>query len=55
MWGKTLFLLRKRKRVFAALNRRMLPTGRLLVSCRASGSLNRPLAALAFGAPKPLF
>ena len=33
----------------------MLPIGRLLVSCRAFGSLNRPLAALAFGAPNPLF
>ena len=27
----------------------------LLVSCRASGLLNRPLAALAFGTLKPLF
>ena len=42
------------KEGFAALNRRMLPAGRLLVSCRASGSLNRPLAALTFGAPHPI-
>ena len=55
----TIFLGEKpsfwRKKVSAALNRRMLPIGRLLVSCRAFGSLNRPLAALAFGAPAPLF
>ncbi len=31
----------------------MLPNGRLLVSCRTSGSLNRPLAALTSGAPNP--
>ena len=41
------------KEGFAALNRRMLPTGRLLVSCRTSGSLNRPLAALTSGARAP--
>ena len=38
----------------AVLNRRMLPAGRLLVSCRTSGSLNRPLAALTSGALDPL-
>ena len=42
------------KEGFAALNRRMLPAGRLLVSCRTSGSLNRPLAALTSGALDPL-
>ena len=31
----------------------MLPNGRLFVSCRTSGSLNRPLAALTSGAPNP--
>ena len=41
------------KEGFAALNRRMLPAGRLLVSCRTSGSLNRPLAALTSGARVP--
>ena len=41
------------KEGFAALNRRMLPAGRLLVSCRTSGSLNRPLAALTSGALDP--
>ena len=43
----------QKKEGFTALNRRMLPVGRLLVSCRTSGSLNRPLAALTSGAPDP--
>ncbi len=43
-----------RKMGSAVLNRRMLPAGRLLVSCRTSGSLNRPLAALTSGARAPL-
>ena len=45
----------RRKKVPTVLNRRRFPAGRLLVSCRAFGSLNRPLAALAFGAPNPPF
>ena len=52
--GENPFLFRKKVSGFAALNRRMLPAGRLLVSCRTSGSLNRPLAALTSGAPDPL-
>ena len=50
MRGEPFFL---KKEGFAALNRRMLPAGRLLVSCRTSGSLNRPLAALTSGARAP--
>lgn len=38
----------------AVLNRRMLSAGRLLVSYRTSGSLNRPLAALTSDARTPL-
>ena len=37
----------------AVLNRRMLLIGRMLVSYRTSGSLNRPLAALTSGARAP--
>ena len=43
----------RRKMGSAVLNRRMLPAGRLLVSYRTSGSLNRPLAALTSGARAP--
>ena len=50
MLGEPFF---QEKEGFAALNRRMLPAGRLLVSCRTSGSLNRPLAALTSGAQSP--
>ena len=49
--GEEPFFLEKEG--FAALNRRMLPAGRLLVSCCTSGSLNRPLAAPTSGARAP--